>query len=126
MKEAGKLHDTVTRAPRMLVARADREAEALIQLRRGVEIADGMDDVIEARAIGASSSSRRLHQSPLRQCRLDERGEQRMRLERPRFQLGMELHADEPRMVFVFDDLRQDAVGDMPEKRRPCCSSRSL
>ena len=33
-----------------------------------------------------------------------------MRLERPRFQLGMELHADEPGMILVLDDLRQDAV----------------
>ena len=39
------------------------------------------------------------------------RGEQRVRLERARFQLGMELHADEPGMVGAFDDLRQQAVG---------------
>ena len=34
-----------------------------------------------------------------------------MGLERPRFQLGMELHADEPGMVLIFDDFRQHAVG---------------
>src|SRR4029078_961122 len=34
-----------------------------------------------------------------------------MRLERPRLQLRMELHAEKPGMVFVFDDLRQDPVG---------------
>src|SRR5689334_20325389 len=34
-----------------------------------------------------------------------------MRLERPRFQFGMVLHPDEPRMVLVFDDLRQDTIG---------------
>jgi hypothetical protein len=41
----------------------------------------------------------------------DERRKQRMRLERARFQFGMELHADEPGMVLIFDDLRQHAVG---------------
>src|SRR5579863_3086792 len=34
-----------------------------------------------------------------------------MRLERTRFQFGMELHADEPWMAFIFDDLWQYAVG---------------
>src|SRR5207237_9772934 len=34
-----------------------------------------------------------------------------MRLKGPRLQLGVELHADEPGMVLVFDDLRQHAVG---------------
>ena len=34
-----------------------------------------------------------------------------MRLEGPRFQFGMELHADEPGMVFIFDDLGQHAIG---------------
>jgi hypothetical protein len=31
----------------------------------------------------------------------------------------MELHADEPRVIVVFDDLRQIPSGDMPEKRGP-------
>src|SRR5664280_1979867 len=53
----------------------------------------------------------RLHQPALLDRRADERGEQRMRLERSRFQLGVELHADEPGMVVVFDDLGPDAVG---------------
>ena len=34
-----------------------------------------------------------------------------MRIERARLQLGMELDADEPGMVGVFDDLGQEAVG---------------
>ena len=33
-----------------------------------------------------------------------------MRSERPRFELGVKLHADEPGVVGVFDDLGQDAV----------------
>jgi hypothetical protein len=37
-----------------------------------------------------------------------------MRRERPRFELGMELHADEPGVVVVFDELQQDAVGRNP------------
>ena len=41
---------------------------------------------------------------------LDERGEQRVRRERSRLELRVELHADEPRMIVVFDDLRQHAV----------------
>src|SRR6266496_2806672 len=53
----------------------------------------------------------KLHQPALLHRRLDEGGEQRVRLERPGFQLGVELHADEPGMVLVFDDLRQHAVG---------------
>src|SRR5947209_18582210 len=39
-----------------------------------------------------------------------------MRLERPRFQFGVELHADEPGMVLVLDDFRQDAVGRHPRE----------
>ena len=46
-----------------------------------------------------------LHQPALHHRRLDERGEQWVGLERPRFQLGVELHADEPGVVGVFDDL---------------------
>src|ERR1700749_2178179 len=52
----------------------------------------------------------RLHQPALHDSRLDEGRKQRMRLKGPRLQLGMELHADEPGMVLVFDDLRQHAV----------------
>src|SRR5690242_21641289 len=33
-----------------------------------------------------------------------------MRLERPRLELGMKLNADEPRVIVVFDDLRQDVI----------------
>src|SRR5262245_66593011 len=51
-----------------------------------------------------------LHQPALLHRSPDERGEQRMRLERPRFELGVELHADEPGMVLVLDHLRQQPV----------------
>ena len=40
----------------------------------------------------------------------DEGGEQWMRLERSRFELRVELDADEPRMVRSLDDLRQQTV----------------
>src|SRR5207245_9974727 len=46
-----------------------------------------------------SQSVERLHQPALFDSRLDEGGKERVRLERARFQLRMELHADEPRMV---------------------------
>src|SRR3954470_22350605 len=52
-----------------------------------------------------------LHQPALRDRGLDEGRKQRVRLEGPRLQLGMELHADEPGMVLIFHDLRQHAVG---------------
>src|SRR6266849_2684743 len=34
-----------------------------------------------------------------------------MRLERPRLELGMKLHADEPRMILILDHLGQESVG---------------
>src|SRR6516164_1959713 len=40
----------------------------------------------------------------------DERGKQRMRLERPRFELGMKLNADEPGMILILDHLGQQPV----------------
>src|SRR6266849_4617494 len=52
-----------------------------------------------------------LHQPALLHRRLDKRGEQRVRRERPRFQLGVELHADKPGMVGVFDNFREQSVG---------------
>src|SRR5690606_8036448 len=48
-----------------------------------------------------------LHQPRLLHGGADEGGEERVRLEGPRFQLWMELHADEPGMVGDLDDLRQ-------------------
>ena len=42
--------------------------------------------------------------------------EQRMRLERPALQLGVVLHADEPRVVGVLDRLRQQPVRRQPGK----------
>src|SRR5262249_31696686 len=40
----------------------------------------------------------------------DEGGEQRVRLEWPRFELWVELHADEPGMIWPLDNLRQQTV----------------
>src|ERR1044071_2040431 len=51
-----------------------------------------------------------LYQARLRYRGADKRYEQRVRLEQARFQLRMELHANEPRMVGNFHDLRQNAV----------------
>ena len=41
----------------------------------------------------------------------DEAGKERMRLERPRLELGMELHGDEPRMAGQLGNLDELAVG---------------
>jgi hypothetical protein len=49
----------------------------------------------------------RLHQPRLLHGGVDEGGEERVRLEGPRLQLWVELHADEPGMVRDLDDLRQ-------------------
>ena len=57
-----------------------------------------------------------LYQPALHHRGLNERGEQRMRLERARFQFGMELHPDEPGMILIFDDFRQHAVGRQARK----------
>src|SRR5208282_1434900 len=51
----------------------------------------------------------------------DERGKERMRLERGGLEFGMELAAEEPRVVGVFDDFHVHAVGRAPgdaESRR--------
>src|SRR5580704_9239381 len=50
------------------------------------------------------------HQARLVERSADKRSEQWVRLKRLRFQLGMELYADEPRVVGEFDDFRQHAV----------------
>jgi len=41
-----------------------------------------------------------------------------MRIGRGRLQFGVELHADEPDGL-IFDDFRQNAIRESPEKRRP-------
>ena len=51
-----------------------------------------------------------LHEARLVERGADERGEERVRLEWTRFELGMELHADEPGVIGKLDDFRQDAV----------------
>src|SRR5262249_16501702 len=54
-----------------------------------------------------SSSPATSHQPALLHGGLDEGGEQRVRSEWAGLQLGMALHADEPGMVGIFDNLRQ-------------------
>src|SRR5687767_7444375 len=56
-----------------------------------------------------SSSRRRAALGPC--CGCDEARKQRMRARRPRTQLGMELHPDEPGMILELHDLDQRAVG---------------
>ena len=52
----------------------------------------------------------RLYKARLLDRRADEVGKQRMGAEGPGFQLGVELHADEPRVVRNLHDFRQAAV----------------
>src|SRR5262249_37239901 len=47
-EKAGRLDQVIVSAPRMLVARADGEAEPTIELGRRLEIAHRMDDVVDA------------------------------------------------------------------------------
>src|SRR5205807_7274564 len=47
-EETRQLNHLVVRSPRMPIASADGEAEPAIKLCPGVEVAHGMDDVIEA------------------------------------------------------------------------------
>src|SRR5713226_8936274 len=47
-EEARQLDDMIVGAPGMPVARADGEAEPAIERGRGVEVAHGMDDMVEA------------------------------------------------------------------------------
>lgn len=56
----------------------------------------------------------RLHQPALHFCRFDEAFEQGVRREGARLVFRVELHADEPGMVRVFDDFRQDTVRRQP------------
>src|SRR6185503_6686790 len=60
-----------------------------------------------------------LHQARLRHGCADKRNEQRMRFEQARLQFRMELHANEPRMIGNFHDLRQDAVGRHAGEQQP-------
>src|SRR6266446_2845610 len=63
--------------------------------------------IVTWRGIMAGSSN----QARLIDRGTDERGEERVRLEGFRFELGMKLHADEPRVIGEFDDFRQHPVG---------------
>src|SRR3546814_18135805 len=60
-----------------------------------------------------------LFRSALRHRGFDEGREQRMRVERLRFELRMELHADEPGMVRQFDYFRQHSVGGKAREQQP-------
>src|SRR4029077_20333388 len=51
---------------------------------------------------------------------------QRVRLERLRFELWMELHADEPGVIGKLDDFGQRAVGRYPRKAEPGLLQRIL
>src|SRR2546421_4899266 len=57
---------------------------------------------------GYASPPPALYQPALFHRRPDEGREQRVRRKRSRFQLGMELDADEPGMILVLDHLRQE------------------
>ena len=71
----------------------------------------GRTDTDRAAALASCERGwRRLHQPRLPDRGGDEAGKQRVRLERLRLQLGMVLHADEPRVIGAFDDLWQYTV----------------
>ena len=55
-EEAGKLDQPVVGAPRMAVARADREAEPLVARGRCVEVVDCVNDMVETARHPASLS----------------------------------------------------------------------
>src|SRR5918992_3511224 len=59
------------------------------------------------------------HQPALLHRRGDEALEQRMRVERARFQLGVELHANEPGVVGILDGLRQQTVRRHAREHQP-------
>ena len=46
-ENAGELYNAVVGAPGMAIARANREAEARIELAGRVEIADGVNDMVK-------------------------------------------------------------------------------
>jgi len=52
--------------------------------------------------------------------RADERGEQRMRGERLRFEFGVKLAAEEPRMIGGLDDFNVNAVGRLARNFQTC------
>src|SRR3569832_1311315 len=58
----------------------------------------------------ASIAIRKSHQTALPHRSSNERREQWMRIERTRFQFGVELHSDEPGMIWDLHDLRQSSV----------------
>ena len=51
-EHARELHDAVLGPPRMPVARPHREAQRLIKPPRGIEVADGDDEVVETAGMG--------------------------------------------------------------------------
>src|ERR1700730_11749534 len=71
--------------------------------------------IVTWRGVMAGSSN----QARLIKGRADERREERVRLEGFRFELGMELHADEPRVIGKLDDFGQHAVRRYAGKAQP-------
>ena len=85
---------------------------ALLTRRHCESQAESMTGVAIAIPFGAAARACPASDQPrLVDGGLDERGEQRVRRERLRLQLGVELHADEPGVVGHLDDLGQAAVG---------------
>src|SRR3954468_24188404 len=96
-------------ASRSLLVNKDNSI-AVVDGKASSTVIAGLDPAIQLTAKGwmpgsspgmtavyaAASAPRSLHQPALLDRGADERREQRVRLERPRFQLGMILHADEP------------------------------
>src|SRR5438105_14763496 len=68
---------------------------------------------------GYASPPPALYQPALFHRRPDEGREQRVRRKRSRFQLGMELDADEPGMILVLDHLRQETIGRHAAEAHP-------
>src|SRR6266566_1354158 len=109
-------------------SRPDRRPLIVIPAKAGIHAGDAgaADKWIPAFAgMTIYSTSRepytvpKLNQPRLIEGGLDERGEQRVRLERLRLKLGMELDADEPGVVRNLDDLRQDTVGRHAGEAQP-------
>ena len=71
-------------------------------------------------------SDRLLDEARLVERGADERSEERVRFEGLRFELGMELHADEPRVILKLDYFRQLPVGRDAGKAKPCMLQSSL
>ena len=100
---------------RARACRGDTRAccEMLVDWSEALSLKDkrlGFADAMERLCAGNNRMRQFLHQTALLHRGADEGGKERVRLEGPRFQLRVELHADEPGMVGDLDDLRQEPV----------------